>query len=125
MREGPGVKYAREYVEKLNRPLTEDDIAHAFSHGAIFGHSSVWHRIEDSTPAHCQGEQIVVLSETGKFTYDMAVVPAEEYLTFIGNRDNGGIPVLWAYFRVMVGKRVKLPRRKKEEEKIEKVKPVA
>ena len=122
MREGPAAKYAREYVEKLNRPLTEDDIAHAFNGGARYGRTSAWHRIEESTPERSQGEQIAVLLETGKFTYEIALVPAEEYCAFIGNRDNRGIPVLWAYLRALVGKRVKLPRRKKEDEKTRKVK---
>ena len=119
-RKTPAALYAQEYVEKVQRPLTEEDLAHAFNCGAWFGRTSAWQRIEDSTPVYCPDEKIVVLMETGRFTYDIALVPSEDYCTFISKRDNPGIPILWAYFRGLVGKRVKLPRRKNEEKNNEK-----
>lgn len=117
MRISPAAKFAHEYVEKAQRPLTEEDLAHAFNSGARYGRSSAWHRIEDSTPECHQDEQIVILLETGRHTYDITIVSGKDYLTFISNRNNCGISIYWAYLRALMVNRVKLPKLKKDETK--------
>ena len=117
MRKSPAAKFAHEYVEKAKGPLTEEDIAHAFNSGARYGRSSAWHRIEESTPECHQDEQIAILMETGRHTYEITIVTGKDYSAFIGNRNNYGIPIYWAYLRAMLVNRVKLPKLKKDETK--------
>lgn len=116
MRETPAKKYARKFMEKLDRPLTADDIAHAYTKGAIFGRSSMWYGIADMTPSDDPDEQIVVLTDLGRNAYDMKVVTGDKYAEFIGDRNREGIPIMWAYLRAMLGTRYRKLKGKKDKE---------
>lgn len=112
---GPATKFAQEYVKKVKRPLTETDLAHAFSEGKDFGRSTAWQRVDDSTPVpKTPGEQIAVLFEVARDTYDIKVVKAEDFADCIGSRQNVGIPLFWAYLRTLFTHRIKFPRPPKE-----------
>ena len=108
--------FAQEYVKKVNRPLTEADLANAFNEGKDFGRSTEWQKVDEATPSpKYNGEQIAVLFELSRDTYDMKVVRVEDFADCIGNRNNSGIPLFWAYLRTIFTKRIRFPKPPKEE----------
>lgn len=107
MKESPGKKFARKFMEKIDRPLTEDDIAHAYTKGSQFGRSSMWYKVATMSPSSSADEQIVVLFDMGQGSYDMKVVTGDKYAEFIADRSHEGTPVFWAYLSAMIGARFK------------------
>lgn len=82
---GPATKYAQDFVKRVKRPLTVDDLAHAFSAGKDFGRSTEWQRVDEVTPSpKYNGEQIAVLFEMSRNIYDKdtEVCPAVSSLDF-------------------------------------------
>ena len=112
---GPATKFARDYVKKVQRPLTEADLAHAFSAGKDFGRSTEWQRVDETTPSpKYNGEQIAVLFEISRDTYDIKVVKVEDFAECIGSRNTDAIPLYWAYLRTIFTHRIKFPKPKKK-----------
>jgi hypothetical protein len=108
------IKFVQKYMAKAELPLTEADLTHAFFEGKNFGLSRAWHRIEESSPSHeYANEQIVVMFEIARDTYDMKVIRIEDYDTFIGSRTDNTIPLFWAYLRTLFKERLKLPSRQR------------
>ena len=71
-REGPAKRFAKEYMKTAQLPLTEEDLAHAFTLGIRYGKGSGWHRVGEQipTPKH-MNEQIVVVVALTRNTYDL------------------------------------------------------
>ena len=114
---GAANKFAQEYVKTAQLPLTAADLAQAFFAGKNYGMSRPWHRIEESSPSHKYvGEQIALMFQVARDTYDIKVVTAEDYDVCIGRRDSAAVPMFWAYLRTLFHNRVKFPRRRKVEE---------
>ena len=63
-KESPAKRFAKEYMKTAQLPLTEEDLAHAFTLGIRYGKGSGWHRVGEQvpTPKH-MNEQIVIASE--------------------------------------------------------------
>ncbi len=111
------IKFAQKYMEKAELPLTAADLTHAFFAGKDFGLSRAWNKVEDSSPSHeSANEQIAVVFEVARDTYDIRVVKIEDYDTFIGTRTNTFIPLYWAYLRTLFKGKLKLPPRQKVDE---------
>ena len=103
------IKFAQKYMEKAELPLTAADLTHAFFAGKDFGLSRAWNKVEDSSPSHeSANEQIAVVFEVARDTYDIRVVKIEDYDTFI--------PLYWAYLRTLFKNKLKLPPRQKVDE---------
>ena len=105
------VVWARKYVGGLKRPLTEDDITIAYREGMVYGQSSAWQRVDEFAPStNCAPEeQIAVLFEVARHTYDIKVVRYSEFTECIGIRRDDRIPLYWAYLRKLLIKRVQIP----------------
>ena len=111
------IKFAQKYMEKAELPLTAADLTHAFFAGKDFGLSRAWNKVEDSSPSHeSANEQIAVVFEVARDTYDIRVVKIEDYDTFIGTRTNTFIPLYWAYLRMLFKNKLKLPPRQRVDE---------
>ena len=111
------VKFAQKYMAKAQLPLTAADLTYAFFEGKDFGLSRAWNKVEDTSPSHdSANEQIAVMFEVARDTYDIKVVKIEDYDTFIGTRTNTFIPLYWAYLRTMFKGKLKLPRRQRVNE---------
>jgi len=112
---GPATKYAQDFVKRVKRPLTEDDLAHAFSAGKDFGRSTEWQRVDEVTPSpKYNGEQIAVLFEMSRNIYDIKVVKVEDFAQCIGSRNTDAIPLYWGYLRTIFTHRIKFPKPKKK-----------
>ncbi len=105
------VIYAHNYVKDLNRPLTEDDINIAYRQGMVYGSSSAWQKVDEFTPStKCPPEeQIAVLFEVARHTYDIEVVRYPEYAECVGVRRDDRIPLYWSYLRKLFVHRIKIP----------------
>lgn len=111
----PAVKYAKEYMKTAKLPLTEVDLAHSFTQGKNFGRSAAWQRVDEATPSpKSPQEQIAILFEVSRHTYDIKVVKAQDFADCIGSRKNTHIPLFWAYLRTLLTNRIKFPRIPKE-----------
>jgi hypothetical protein len=111
------IKFAQKYMKTASQPLTEADLIQAFHEGKNFGLSRAWHRIDESSPSHdYANEQIAVMFEVARDTYDMKVVKIEDYDAFIGSRTDNTIPLFWAYLRTLFKERLKLPSKRKVNE---------
>ena len=76
------IKFAQKYMEKAELPLTAADLTHAFFAGKDFGLSRAWNKVEDSSPSHeSANEQIAVVFEVARDTYDIRVIKIEDYDT--------------------------------------------
>ena len=110
-REGPAKRFAKEYMKTAQLPLTEEDLAHAFTLGIRYGKGSGWHRVGEQipTPKH-MNEQIVVVVGLTRNTYDLDVITCSEYNAYINNKNCIGVPLFWTYFRALFSDRVKVPK---------------
>lgn len=108
-REGPAKRFAKEYMKTAQLPLSEEDLAHAFTLGIRYGKGSGWHRVGEQvpTPKH-MNEQIVVVVGLTRNTYDLDVITCSEYNAYINNKNCIGVPLFWTYFRALFSDRVKV-----------------
>ena len=101
--------YVDHYMENTTMPLSANDLENAFAYGAMWGKSFLWNKVGSDNPSskHPYRQIAIVLMED-KETFDIDIVRAEDYESYINNNKCIGTPVLWCYVRDLLFKRIKL-----------------